>query len=477
MSDPTALSAVALLRAYAAKAVTPLEAVAAALGRIERFNPTFNAFVRVLADSALDAARASTARWAAGKPAGSLDGVPVAIKDLLLTKGVPTLRGSLAVDENQAWDADAPCVARLREQGAIIVGKTATAEYGWKGVTDSLRHGITRNPWNLELTPGGSSGGSAVAVLARMAALAIGTDGGGSIRIPAAFTGTVGFKPTYGRVSAHPPSPVGTIAHLGPITRTVEDAALMMEVIGRRDARDWYALPTPEAPYWPLRPVHSGQPRVAVVSELWQCGADAPVLEGLERAIQALREAGATVTRCDPRWPDIRDTFRIHWQAGAGNALRGLLPAQQERIEPGLLSGAREGARITLAEFQRATAERECFGTAVNLFFEDYDFLLTPATATLPFAAGRENPPGTGDGHWLSWAHFSFPFNLGRHPAISIPAGLSPQGLPVGVQIVGPLYADQAVLALAARLERALPTLPVPSLTPLEPAFSRGVMK
>ena len=223
--DPTGLSAAALLRAYSTAAVTPLEAITAALERIARFNPVFNAFVRVLGDTALKQARASTARWAAGKPAGLLDGVPVAIKDLLLTKGVPTLRGSLAVDADQAWDADAPCVARLREQGAIIVGKTATAEFGWKGVTDSLRHGITRNPWNPDLTPGGSSGGSAVAVLGRMAALAVGTDGGGSIRIPAAFTGTVGFKPTYGRVPAYPLSPVGTIAHVGPIALRDESPA------------------------------------------------------------------------------------------------------------------------------------------------------------------------------------------------------------------------------------------------------------
>lgn len=467
LGDPSGLSATALLAAYAAKRVTPLAAVTAALERIDRFNPLLNAFVRVFGDTALEQARASTARWESGKPMGILDGVPVALKDLLLTKGVPTLRGSFAVDENQLWDDDAPCVARLREQGAIMIGKTATAEFGWKGVTDSLRHGITRNPWNPNLTPGGSSGGSAVAVLARMAALAVGTDGGGSIRIPAAFTGTVGFKPTFGRVPAFPSSPVGTIAHLGPIARTVEDAALMMAVIGRRDPRDWYALPSPPTPYWPLGQLEVERPRVAVVTELWGCGADAEVRRVFESALEVLAKLGAELAHCDPDWPDIRQSFRIHWQAGAANVLRSIPLDRQERIEAGLVSGAREGSKISLAQFQKAASERERFGTTLNLFFQEYDFLLTPSTAMLPFSVGQENPSPSDHSHWLAWAHFSFPFNLSRNPAISIPAGLSDKGLPVGLQIVGPLYEDQAVLRFAARLERLLPELPVPDLTPL----------
>jgi aspartyl-tRNA(Asn)/glutamyl-tRNA(Gln) amidotransferase subunit A len=467
MFDPCGLSAVALLAAYASKRVSPLEVMTACLTRIDRFNPLLNAFVAVVADTALEEARASSARWAAGKPKGMLDGVPVAVKDLLWTKGIPTLRGSFAVDENQTWDQDAPCVARLREQGAIIIGKTATAEYGWKGVTDSLRHGVTRNPWDPDRTPGGSSGGSAVAVLGRMAPLAIGTDGGGSIRIPAAFTGTVGFKPTFGRVPAFPLSPVGTIAHLGPITRTVEDAALMMEVIGRADARDWYALPRPPKPFWPLPQFVRQPPRVAVVNELWGCRADASVERVFWDAIEAIAKCGVEVVHCEPDWPDIRETFRIHWQSGAANALRSLPLDRQERIESGLLKGAREGGQISLAQFQRAVSERERFGTTLNLFFEEYDFLLTPATATVAFPVGQENPSRSDDSHWLAWAHFSFPFNLSRNPALSIPAGLSTEGLPVGLQIVGALYEDQALLEFAARVEGLLEELPIPGLTPL----------
>jgi aspartyl-tRNA(Asn)/glutamyl-tRNA(Gln) amidotransferase subunit A len=276
-TDPSALSATELLDAYAARQMTPIEVVESNLQRIERFDPRLNAFTCVLAEQARKDAQASAARWAQGKPAGALDGVTVAVKDLFLTKGVPTLRGSLAVDENQPWDVDAPCIARLREAGAIIIGKTTTSEYGWKGVTDSLRHGITRNPWDSELTPGGSSGGSAVAVAGRMAALSLGTDGGGSVRIPASFTGTVALKPTFGRVSAFPLSPVGSIAHIGPICRTVEDTALLMDVVSRRDRRDWYALPSPVEGFRPLGGMEGKRPRVDVITSLWDQRADEEV--------------------------------------------------------------------------------------------------------------------------------------------------------------------------------------------------------
>jgi aspartyl-tRNA(Asn)/glutamyl-tRNA(Gln) amidotransferase subunit A len=466
-ANPCVLSATELLAAYAGKRLTPTEVVRASLERIERFQPKLNAFTRVFAKEAMQAAEESSARWAQGKPIGALDGVTVAVKDLLLTKGAPTLRGSWAVDEKQAWDNDAPAVARLRENGAIIVGKTTTSEYGWKGVTDSLRHGVTRNPWNPELTPGGSSGGSAVAVAGRMAALGIGTDGGGSVRIPASFTGTVGLKPTFGRVSAFPLSPVGTIAHLGPISRTVDDAALLMKVIGERDRRDWYALPTPLEPFWPLGESEMKRPRVAVMTSLWGQKADAEVQRVFEHAVETLGASGVELVRFEPDWPDIRDAFRIHWMAGAGNAIRSLSLEQQERIEKGLLQSAREGAKVTLAQFQDAIAQRERFGTAVNLFFADYDFLVTPSTATLPFAANQENPSREDGSHSLAWACFLYPFNLSQNPAISIPAGISAEGLPVGIQIVGDRYADKPVLQLARRLERALGPLAVPPFTPL----------
>ena len=241
--DPALLSATELLDLYRARALSPVEATRACLHRIARLNPRLNAFRMVDEEGAMLAAHASEERWSRSEPIGLLDGIPATVKDLLLTKGWATLRGSRTIDPNQRWEEDAPSVARLREAGAVLLGKTTTPEFGWKGVTDSPLTGITRNPWNPAMTPGGSSGGAAVAAACGMGALHLGTDGGGSIRIPAGFTGIFGFKQSFGRVPAYPPSPFGTLAHVGPMTRTVADAALMLTVISRHDARDWYALP------------------------------------------------------------------------------------------------------------------------------------------------------------------------------------------------------------------------------------------
>src|SRR5436190_19821124 len=241
-SDVLTLPATALLELYRTRQLSPVEVVRALLAAIDQLNPVLNAFCFIAPD-ALDAAAASECRWINGEPIGALDGVPVSIKDLLLTRGWPTLRGSKTIDPAGPWNDDAPAVARLRESGAILLGKTTTPEFGWKGVTDSPLTGITRNPWNPAKTPGRSSGRSAAAVAAGMGPLAIGTDGGGSIRIPCGFTGLFGLKPSFGRVPAWPLSPFGTVAHVGPITRSVRDAALLLNVISQPDVRDWLALP------------------------------------------------------------------------------------------------------------------------------------------------------------------------------------------------------------------------------------------
>jgi aspartyl-tRNA(Asn)/glutamyl-tRNA(Gln) amidotransferase subunit A len=200
-------------------------------------------------DAARESARASERRWRAGEPLSPIDGVPTSIKDLLLAKGWPTLRGSRLINPNQPWDEDSPGVARLREAGAVLIGKTNTAEFGWKGTTDSPLAGVTRNPWNPELTPGGSSGGAAASLASGMGTLALCTDGGGSIRNPASFTNLCGLKPTFGRVPAYPPNPIGTLATTGPMARRVSDLALMMNVITKPDPRDWLSLPANDFNY------------------------------------------------------------------------------------------------------------------------------------------------------------------------------------------------------------------------------------
>src|SRR5688572_5250092 len=236
-------TATELVAAYRARELSPVEETEATLQRIEVRDGELNAFCLVDPDSALADAGASEARWRTGEPAGPLDGVPVAVKDLLVTKGWPTLRGSTAIDPAGPWDDDAPVVAALRRSGAVIPGKTTTPELGWKGVTDSALTGVTRNPWDPAKTPGGSSGGSSAALAAGMVPLALGTDGGGSIRIPCAFCGLPGLKPTFGRVPAWPASPFGPVSHVGPMARTVADLALLLDVIAQPDARDWQQLP------------------------------------------------------------------------------------------------------------------------------------------------------------------------------------------------------------------------------------------
>jgi len=227
---------------------TPEDAARAALDAIRVHDGEVNAFVLVDEQAALAQASASTRRWQAGNPIGPADGVPASIKDMLLTRGWPTLRGSTLVAQSQSWDVDAPAVARLRESGAVLLGKNTTPEFAWKGVTDSIRHGATGNPWGAGLTSGGSSGGAATAVGLGMGTWSVGTDGGGSMRIPASFTGTVALKPTFGRIPIHPPSPYGTLSHAGPMTRTVTDAALLLDLIARPDSRTGRPCTRPRCP-------------------------------------------------------------------------------------------------------------------------------------------------------------------------------------------------------------------------------------
>jgi len=242
--DILSLSANELVEHYNKRTLSPVEVTRAALDRIQSLQPVFNAFALVMGEDALSAAHQSEARWMRGAPLGLVDGLPTTVKDLLLVKGHPTRRGSRTIDPDQPWTEDSASVARMREQGAVFLGKTTTPEFGWKGVTDSPLTGVTVNPWNTTMTPGGSSGGAAVAAALGMGVMHIATDGGGSIRIPAAFCGLFGFKPTFGVVPVHPHPPAGTLWHQGPISRTVHDAARMLTVIAGSEPRDFYAGPT-----------------------------------------------------------------------------------------------------------------------------------------------------------------------------------------------------------------------------------------
>ena len=452
-TDLCALSATELLAAYRAKTISPVDATRAALERIAKLNPVLNCFNLVDEKGALAAARESEARWKKGAPRGLLDGVPTSIKDIILTKGWPTLRGSKTVDPKGPWNDDAPAVARLREHGAVLLGKTTTPEFGWKGVTDSPLTGITRNPWDPTKTPGGSSGGSAAAVASGMGALTVGTDGGGSIRIPCAFTGLFGLKPSFGRVPAWPLSPFGTVAHLGPMTRTVADAALMLNVLALPDARDWHALPYDGRDYRVGLEDGVRGLRIAYSPALGYARVDPEIAALVKKAAQAFAGLGAHVEEVDPGFEDAQPLFTLHWFPGAAYVVANIPEAKRKLMDPGLLEVARDGAKFSVREIQDAALKRGALGVLMNQFHEKYDLLLTPALPLAAFEAGMEMADIMKQRRWTDWTPFSYPFNLTQQPACSVPCGLTKAGLPAGLQIVGPKHADALVLRAARAYE------------------------
>jgi aspartyl-tRNA(Asn)/glutamyl-tRNA(Gln) amidotransferase subunit A len=461
------LPATELVARYRARELSPVEVARAVLDRIRALNPTLNAFCLVDEERALAAAHASEARWAKGTPAGPVDGVPASIKDLVLAKGWPTLRGSKTVDPAGPWEDDAPATARLRESGAVLLGKTCTPEYGWKGVTDSPLTGITRNPWNLERTPGGSSGGASAQLAAGLGQLAVGTDGGGSIRIPCAFAGVSGIKAHFGRVPAWPLSPMGTVAHVGPMARTVADLALMLDVLARPDRRDWHAMPYDATDWTAALAAGVADLRVAYSPRLGYVKYVHPEVEArVAEAAQTLAALGARVERVDPGFPDPRDAFWVHWTSGAFNALRKLPSDKFALLEEGLRQAFDAGSRHTLADYFDAVAARTALAERMKQFHRDWDLLVTPTLAVPAFAVGRVAPeaPAGLEHDWTWWTPFTFPFNLSQQPAASVPCGFTADGLPVGLQFVAPPHREDLALRAAQAFQRATDHLRRPPL-------------
>ncbi|MDE2385544.1 MAG: amidase [Alphaproteobacteria bacterium] len=452
------LSATKLAKLFKAGKASPVEVAKACLAQVARQDGKVNAMSLVDEKTALSLARASEKRWRKGEARGPLDGVPLLIKDILLVKGWPTLRGSKTVDRNQAWEHDAPSVARLREAGTVFLGMTTTPEFGWKGVTDSPLTGITRNPWNLAKTPGGSSGGSSAGLAAGYAPLALGTDGGGSVRIPAGFTGVYGLKPSFGRVPAWPLSPFGTVAHIGPMTRSVGDSALMLNAMAQPDARDWHALPFDDADY--VKKLGNGVKgmRFAYSPKLgFDVAVEPDVARLVKAAVATLREAGAKVVEVDPGFADPAATFRTIWWMGVRGAFGALPATKLALLEPALREVFEQSKAITVEEILEATKQRGLLGSQMRQFMEGYDALLTPTLPITAFDAGKLQP---GDAaltdKWVNWTPFSYPFNLTQQPAASVPCGLAGNGLPVGLQIVGRMFEDKKVLRISAAVEKAL---------------------
>jgi aspartyl-tRNA(Asn)/glutamyl-tRNA(Gln) amidotransferase subunit A len=456
LSELTAIDALALFRRGE---LSPVELTRDCLERIDTLNPKINAFVHIAHDGAMKAARDAEARWMKGTPCGPLDGIPTTLKDLTLSRGMPTRYGSATTSPDGGSDVDAPVAASLRKAGAVFLGKTASPEYGWKGVTDNPLHGVTRNPWNTALTSGGSSGGAGAAAALNLGMLHQGSDAGGSIRIPCSFTGTFGLKPTFGWIPQWPTSAMSTLSHLGPMTRTASDSLLMLESMAQPDSRDGL-LGDPGSLRMDTRaPVSLQGWKIAYSPTLGYVEVAPDIRKRVDNAVAQLSRLGAEVIEIDPGFSCPLETFNTLWFAGATQVVEKMTDSQRDQMDPGLLDIAARGSNISLSQYLAARRERTALCAHMQSFHEQWDLLITPTLPISPFTAGHNVPPEGKYHDWMEWTPFSYPFNLTQQPAASLPCGLDDQGLPVGLHIVGGKFQDMKVMHAARLLERVMPRL------------------
>lgn len=452
--------AVELVGEIGRRRLSPVELMRASLDRIAALNPTLNCFCFVFADEAVALARSAEQALMRGDELGTMHGLPVAIKDVTPTKGKTTTRGS-RMYEHWVPDHDALIVERFRAAGAIMVGKTTTPEFAYDSFTRSPLWGVTRNPWDTERTPGGSSGGSAAAVASACVALAEGTDMGGSVRIPASFCGLVGLKPSLGRIPMDIlPTVFDNISHFGPLARCVADAALFMNVAGGPDERDISSLPGKLE--FPIPPEHDVRGmRIALSLNLGYYAIDAEVERCVLETADALRAAGAQVEAVDLGWSRaINDAWFDYWGVYLDVCFTRDLDAWREQMDPNVVSLIERGRRMDAVTLKRIEVLRTEQWHALCEVFDRHDALLCPTMS-------RPAPPAemsdadfqeTGDDGLFHGLDMTCPFNfVGQCPVLSVPAGFSAEGLPIGMQIVGPRFDDLAVMRIAGAVERAKP--------------------
>ena len=452
--DISFMSAHELLALYRAGSLSPVEVTRQVLERIAAINPRINAMYFVDAEGALAAARASEARWRRGGPQGLLDGVPVTLKDSVYVAGMPTPHGTRALIADADAGVDAPVTSRLREQGAILLGKTTMPDLGMIPSGISSLHGITRNPWNLARNSGGSSAGAGAAVAAGMGALAVGSDIGGSIRIPAAFCGIVGLKPSYGRVPLAKP---WTALVAGPMARTVADAALLLNVISRPDARDYTSLPWDNRCY--LDGIDAGVRglRIGLLADIgFGLPVQADVRSRVDSAADLLAGCGAIIVPMPPIFDaNPEPDFDRMVQAYAWADFAVLSAEQQRLVLPEIAAWCRQGEGMSAAELTHVTIRIGATRRRVIEACASYDYVISPTMGVEAYAAESPWQPG-GTQH----NPFCFPFNLSEQPALSVSCGFTNSGLPVGLQIVGKRFDDAGVLRVGRAYEAARPALP-----------------
>ena len=457
---PEYRSAVELAALIRERELSPVEVVEAALARIEEVNPALNAFPFVYPAAALEAARAAEATIARGDALGPLHGVPIALKDFTPTRGLRTTLGSFAY-EHWVPDFDPVIWQRLQAAGAILIGKTATPEFAHSSYTESPLWGITRNPWNPERTPGGSSGGAGAAVAAGCVPLAEGTDMGGSVRIPAAFCGVVGLKPSLGRIPMDVlPTVFDSISHFGPLARTVEDAALFLAVTAGPHDADIQSLPEGPDPRERLGEDIAGK-RLAYSPDLGFFAVDAEVRREVEAAVRALADAGAIVEEVDLPWDrSVVDDWALNWGVFLAACFGQHLERFRDRMTPAVVRLIEQGQAVDAVTLRRLEFARTRRWHQLAALFERYDALLCPTMARTATPVGGTDEDFAEDdetGRFLG-LDMTGPFNFtAQCPALSVPAGWSDEGLPVGLQIVGRRFDDAGVLAIGAALERIRP--------------------
>ena len=450
------MTAVELKGLLAARSISPVELVEDTLRRQEALEPQINAFVTRTPEVALAAARAQEKAIAAGE-AGAIAGLPTSVKDLVAMAGVPWTFGSRPFADNVP-DFDAPAVERIREQGGCIVGKSTTSEFGCKAVCDSPLSGITRNPWNLAKTPGGSSGGAGASVAAGLTPFALGTDGGGSVRIPAALCGLFGIKAQFGRVPVFPVSAAPTLAHVGALARNVRDAALLLGVMAGHDTRDAFGVAEPLPDFVAACDGGAEGMRIAWSPTFGYATPDPEVAALCEAAARRFEALGCEVELVeDALGADPVEIWMAEFYGGIGTKLKDLMAARPDELDPAVVATLAAGLDRSMVEYFDQLFARYDFRERMRQFFERYDLLLSPTLPCAAFDAGHDTPPGLGARNIVSWVYYTYPFNLTGQPAASIPAGFSEAGLPVGLQMVAGTNREVDILRAAAAFEEAAP--------------------
>lgn len=457
MSDFTWKSALEIRDLIKRKKASPVEVVRASLDRLRAVEGDINAFVDVTEQQALEGAQAAEKAIMAGEPVGPLAGLPVSVKDLIAVKGAKLTFGSRALADNIAA-VDAPSVERVRASHGSIVGKTTTSEFGCKGVGSSPLTGITRNPWDLSKTPGGSSCGAAASIAVGVTPFGLGTDGGGSIRLPSSLTGLFGIKAHFGRVPVFPTSATPTLAHVGPMARTVRDAALLLQVVSGFDARDPGAIAQPVPDFLAECDMPPRGFRIAWSPTLGYARPKPEVLAIVEQAVRQVEGLNCQVELVEKVFDDPIDLFMAEFFAGAGTRLRPVLTERRELLDPAVARTLDKALAQEMRSYYETVFKRYDLRTKVWEFFQKFDLLITPTLPTEAFDAELDYPPGLAtDDNIIEWIFYTYPFNLTGLPAASIPAGFTKAGLPVGMQIVGRHLGESQIFRLAAAFEAARP--------------------